>query len=393
MKILMVAPEPFFEPRGTPLSVYHRAKTLGELGHEVHLVTYPFGEPVDLPGLRIFRSPRLPFLRRVKVGPSWAKIPLDLLLFLRVLGRLARERYDVIHTHEEASLLGALLRRLVGLPHLYDMHSSLPQQFENFAFTNSRLIVRVWSAMESWAVGASDFVVCICPSLTDVVRAIDRERPVLTIENPILFEGHAVPEATVAGLRRRWGLEGRRVVLYTGTFEAYQGVDLLVKSVPRVREAVPDVRVVVVGGAERQIAPMRELVRELGVSEAVVFTGQRPLDEMPACFELAQVLVSPRTTGMNTPLKIYSYLASGRPIVATRILSHTQVLTDELAVLTEPTPEGLAAGIVRLLGDKPLAAGLAKHAKAFAETHFSQAAYRAKVERAYEVLATATGRA
>jgi glycosyltransferase involved in cell wall biosynthesis len=125
----------------------------------------------------------------------------------------------------------------------------------------------------------------------------------------------------------------------------------------------------------------------------VVFTGQRPLDEMPACFELAQVLVSPRTTGMNTPLKIYSYLASGRPIVATRILSHTQVLTDELAVLTEPTPEGLAAGIVRLLGDEPLAAGLAKHAKAFAETHFSQAAYRAKVERAYEVLATATGRA
>jgi len=393
MKILMVAPEPFFEPRGTPLSVYHRVKTLGELGHEVHLVTYPFGEPVDLPGVRTFRSPRIPFLRRVKVGPSWAKIPLDLLLFLRVLARLGRERYDCIHTHEEASLLGALLRRLFRLPHVYDMHSSLPQQFENFAFTNSRAIIRVWTAMESWAVKASDLVVCICPSLADVVKAIDRERPVLTIENPILFEGHVVPEATVAALRRRFALEGRRVVLYTGTFEAYQGVDLLVRSVPRVLETAPGVRFLLVGGDDRQIAPMRELARELGVLDAVVFTGQRPLGEMPVYFEVADILVSPRITGTNTPLKIYSYLASGRPIVATRILAHTQVLTGEVAVLAEPTAEGLADGIRRLLASDGPGAALAKQARAFAETRFSHAAYREKVERAYARLATAAARA
>jgi glycosyltransferase involved in cell wall biosynthesis len=389
----MVAPEPFFEPRGTPLSVYHRLKALGELGHDVHLITYPIGQAVALPRVRIFRAPGLPFLRRVRVGPSWAKIPLDVLLFLRVLARLARERYDVIHTHEEASLLGALLRRLVGLRHIYDMHSSLPQQFENFAFTNSRVTIRVWTAMEGWAVKASDLVICICPSLTDVVKAIDPERPVLTIENPMLFEGQAVPDATVADLRRQWGLAGRPVVLYTGTFEAYQGVDLLLSSVPRVRATTPDVRVVVVGGEARQIAPMRALAAELGVADVVVFTGQRPLAEMPTYFELADILVSPRTAGTNTPLKIYSYLASGRPIVATRILAHTQVLSDEVAVLTAPTPDGVAAGINRLLADDALAATLAKQARAFAEARFSQGAYRAKVAEAYERLAALSGRA
>jgi glycosyltransferase involved in cell wall biosynthesis len=393
MRILMVAPEPFFEPRGTPLSVYHRLKALGELGHDVHLITYPIGQAVALPRVRIFRAPGLPFLRRVRVGPSWAKIPLDVLLFLRVLARLARERYDVIHTHEEASLLGALLRRLVGLRHIYDMHSSLPQQFENFAFTNSRVTIRVWTAMEGWAVKASDLVICICPSLTDVVKAIDPERPVLTIENPMLFEGQAVPDATVADLRRQWGLAGRPVVLYTGTFEAYQGVDLLLRSVPRVRATTPDVRVVVVGGEARQIAPMRALAAELGVADVVVFTGQRPLAEMPTYFELADILVSPRTAGTNTPLKIYSYLASGRPIVATRILAHTQVLSDEVAVLTAPTPDGVAAGINRLLADDALAATLAKQARAFAEARFSQGAYRAKVAEAYERLAALSGRA
>jgi len=393
MKILMVAPEPFFEPRGTPLSVYHRLKALAELGHEVHLVTYPFGEPVDLPGVRIFRSLPLPFLRRVKVGPSWAKIPLDVLLFLRALLRLCRDRYDGVHTHEEAAFLGAALRRVFGLPHLYDMHSSLPQQFENFSFTKSRAIIRIWRVMERWAVRSSDLVICICPSLEDVVREIDSHRPALTIENPMLFEGHTVPEETVTEIRQRLGLEGRRVVLYTGTFEAYQGVDLLLRSVPRVLEVVEDARFLLVGGEERQVAPMRELARSLGVLDAVTFTGQRPINEMPVYFEVADILVSPRTTGMNTPLKIYSYLASGRPVVATRIASHTQVLTSDVAVLTEPTAEDLAVGICRLLRDEGLAEVIGKQAKAFAEARFSHAAYLAKVQQAYESFAGVTGRA
>ena len=60
MRILMIAPEPFFEPRGTPFSEYHRIRALLELGHTVDLVTYPFGQAVDLPGLRVFRCLRPP---------------------------------------------------------------------------------------------------------------------------------------------------------------------------------------------------------------------------------------------------------------------------------------------------------------------------------------------
>jgi hypothetical protein len=74
MRILMIAPEPFFEPRGTPFSEYHRIRALLDLGHTVDLVTYPFGKDVTLPGLRIFRAARPPFIRRVKIGPSPAKL-------------------------------------------------------------------------------------------------------------------------------------------------------------------------------------------------------------------------------------------------------------------------------------------------------------------------------
>ena len=134
----MIAPQPFFEPRGTPFSEFHRIRALTDLGHTVDLVTYPFGQDVTLPGLRVFRSWRVPFLTRVKIGPSLAKIPLDALLTLTAIRRAMSERYDAVHSHEEGGVIGVLLAAVLRVPHVYDMHSSLPQQLTNFAFTNSR---------------------------------------------------------------------------------------------------------------------------------------------------------------------------------------------------------------------------------------------------------------
>jgi len=137
MRILMIAPEPFFEPRGTPFSEFHRIRALTALGHQVDLVTYPFGENVSMPGLRVLRSLRPPFVKRVKIGPSAAKFPLDALLALTAFRVGLTGKYDAVHSHEEGGVIGVILSALLRVPHLYDMHSSLPQQLTNFAFTGS----------------------------------------------------------------------------------------------------------------------------------------------------------------------------------------------------------------------------------------------------------------
>jgi len=126
VRILMLAPEPFFEPRGTPFSEYHRLKALSELGHHVDLVTYPIGRDVAIPNLRIFRAWRPPLVSKVRIGPSFTKLVLDTLMLLTIARRVSRERYDAIHSHEEMGLVGVWLSRWLGVPHLYDMHSSLP---------------------------------------------------------------------------------------------------------------------------------------------------------------------------------------------------------------------------------------------------------------------------
>jgi len=386
----MIAPEPFFEPRGTPFSEFHRIRALVELGHTVDLVTYPFGKDVSIPGLRVFRSRRPPFVREVRIGPSLAKIPLDALLAITVVRRALGERYDAVHSHEEGSFIGVVLAAVLGVPHLYDMHSSLPQQLTNFAFSRSRVLRRVFEVLERFVIRRSRVVIVICPHLEETVRSIDRVVPTVLIENS---PGSGDTPIAGSGQRIRQELElpaTAPVVLYTGTFEAYQGLDLLFAAAAYVIARKPDVRFVLAGGRPEQIDAARADARAAGLADAVIFAGQRPADEIPAFLDAADALVSPRSSGTNTPLKIYQYLRSGRPIVATRLLTHTQVLDDAVAYLSDATAEGFGAAILEALADPDRARAVGARARQLAETKYSYEAYLTRTRQALALLAEDT---
>jgi glycosyltransferase involved in cell wall biosynthesis len=389
VRILMIAPEPFFEPRGTPFSEFHRIRALTALGHQVDLVTYPFGQDVSMPGLRVFRSLRPPFVGAVKIGPSLAKIPLDALLALTALRRAIAGRYDAIHSHEEGGVIGGVLAWFLRVPHLYDMHSSLPQQLTNFAFSRSPLVRRAFLEVERFMIRRSRVVIVICPSLEDTVRAIEPQANVVLIENaPGSAEEAATPEQAAA-VRRSLGVgETTPVVLYTGTFEAYQGLDLLFAAMAIVAREQPAARLVLAGGHPDQIVRARDQARTAGVEQATIFAGQRPASEIPAYLFAADLLVSPRSRGTNTPLKIYQYLRSGKPIVATRLLTHTQVLSDETAILTEATPQAFARGILTGLANRAMAAEVGRRARDLAETKYSYDAYLERTRQACRALMT-----
>jgi glycosyltransferase involved in cell wall biosynthesis len=388
VKILMLAPEPFFEPRGTPFSEFHRIRALIELGHTVDLVTYPFGQDVTMSGLRVFRCVRPPFVREVRIGPSPAKAALDVTLAITAVRRVLTERYDVIHSHEEGSYIGIALSALLGVPHVYDMHSSLPQQLTNFGFSRSRLLRSIFERMERLVVRRSKVVIVICQHLEETVRRIAPAVPTVLIENAP-GSGDAPVRGSGAGIRRDLGISSDSpVVLYTGTFEAYQGLDLLFDAARHVVDARPDARFVLAGGRPEQIASARERARSIGHEGTIIFAGQRPAEEIPAFLDAADVLVSPRSSGTNTPLKIYQYLRSGRPIVATRLLTHTQVLDDRVAVLTSPTAEALGQGILSVINDAALGRAIGERARILAETKYSYEAYLARTRQALTVVDT-----
>ena len=383
LRILMLAPEPFFEPRGTPFSEYHRIKALTELGHTVDLVTYPFGADVSLEGLRIFRSWRPPLMTKVRVGPSFTKLVLDGLLVIAAWRQARRERYDLIHSHEEAGFFGVWLARRLGIPHLYDMHSSLPQQLTNFRFARSRILRRAFEIMEDRTIFGSDAVVTICQDLQDHVTAMGAGERAILIENVMGGDVEEPPQSSPEQIRQRWNIAPNvPLILYTGTFEAYQGLEVLLAACAIVARTHPDARALVVGGRPEQI----ELMRAKAPAQAV-FAGYQPAREIPAYLAAADILASPRISGTNTPLKIYSYLRSGRPIVATDLLTHTQVLDRDTALLVKPDPDAFAAGLVRLIENPQLRQQLASAACHRARARYSRDAYVARTREVCQRLA------
>lgn len=383
MKILMIAPQPFFQPRGTPFSVLGRLHALSELGHTVDLVTYPIGENVDIEKVTIHRTTRVPYIKKVKIGPSLAKIPLDIGIFFKSLSLLRKNNYDVLHTHEEAGFMGILLQKWFRIPHLYDMHSSLPQQLNNFEFTKSNIIHKMFENLENATLGSAKGVITICPDLFDYVESTGNARNHILIENVVDY-------ASLFTKENGFNLDsylppenGRKLVkiLYVGTFEPYQGIDLLIEGASHVLESAPNAHFVMVGGKPEQVDHYKRLVSQKELGNKFTFTGSVSPTAAESCVGYCDILLSPRISGNNTPLKIYSYLRSGKPIVATRLITHTQVLNDDVAVLTEANARDFANGILKVISDGALRDDIVRKAQELAVSKYSYEIYVKKIQQ------------
>jgi glycosyltransferase involved in cell wall biosynthesis len=383
MKILMIAPQPFLEPRGTPISVYQRLQGLSMIGHQVDLITYPIGKDVDLPGVRIHRTISLPMIRTVRIGPSWTKLILDIFLFFKAFWMLLSRRYDVIHTHEEGAFLALILAPIFHIPHLYDMHSSLPNQLKNFRFGNSRLVINIFEILENWILKTCKMVLTVGIDLEEYVLNKNPNANHIRIENLPIFSYNLYDDGVVNDLKSRLDLHNKFPIVYTGSFEDYQGLDLLFKSANLISEEHPEVSFVMVGGKPDQIRYWKEETSRLGLKNNFIFVGTVPMEDSLNYLKMAEILVSPRMEGVSIPLKIYTYLHSGKPIVAVKIKGHTQILNEEISILVDSIPEAFAEGIFKLIENPDLRKQIGHKAQLFAREEFTIERYILKLNKAY----------
>jgi len=378
MRLLWIAPQAFYTSRGTPMNVRRLAEAIGGAGHSIDLVTYGFGAEVALPGVCVWRAARPPFVSRVPIGPSLVKVLLDVFVLTRAARLLgsAAARYDALQGFEEGAWIAALLSRIFRVPFVYDMDSDIEAQLgESWTF---RWLLPLARAFDRFAIRGALAVLTVCTSLTDRVRRLAPGKPVFQIEDAPNVSAFPAYREARDELERRWPLPRGALVVYTGNLEPYQGVDLLVRAAPQVLAERRDVTFLIVGGAERQVERLRELADQLGAGERVIALGERPESEMASFLAAADVLVSPRSRGTNTPLKLYGYLMSGRPMVATDRPVHTQVVSAAEAFLVAPSAEGLAGGILRVLRDPEAAGDIARNAARLVASRYSPAAFARK---------------
>jgi glycosyltransferase involved in cell wall biosynthesis len=383
MRILLVAPQPFYQERGTPIAVRMLVEVLCGQGHAVDLLTYHEGADLDIDGLKILRTPALPGLRHVPIGISWKKLVCDLLISGRLLSLVLTRRYDVIHAVEEAVFPAILLRSSSHARVVYDMDSMLGEQLVS-KWKLLRPVQRALRAMECAVIRRADAVFAVC---SDLARHVTLDAPGVPV---FLIEDVALPAQQYGGgsepLRELLDIKGP-LALYVGNLQRYQGVEQLVRAMAELPQAF-ELTLVLIGGAESDIARARALVRKLHQEERVYLLGPRPVSQLAGFLAQADILVSPRSLGSNTPMKVYSYMNSGNAILATRILSHTQVLDDNCAFLVESNPQALAEGLVTLATDAKLRARLGAAAHRRASERYSVEAFREKVRVAYRTLET-----
>jgi len=380
-RILVVAPQPFYEDRGTPIAVRQVLQALGELGRSVDILTFPIGSDVGIRGLSIFRSANPFGFRRVPIGLSLRKVILDVPLMWALRRVVDPARYSCIHAVEEAAFPAAVLARRHGIPLLYDMQSSLAEQLawlDPLGLASTR---RALDAMERWLLRRSSLVVTSA-GLAVRVKAMVPEVPVREWHFP-----SAPTDSTPVGvqsLRDELGLSGSGpVVLYSGSFEAYQGLAEVIAAIPAVRARMPDVTFVLVGADRANGLVAHEGADGLVTAGALRIVERQPREVMAAYLALADVLVSPRAYGGNLPLKVFDYLAAGRPIVATDIPTHRTVLADDRAVLVAPRTEALAEGILSVLADPERAQRLGAAARRYAQAHLGWSRFVDSVEALY----------
>jgi glycosyltransferase involved in cell wall biosynthesis len=379
-RVLVVAPQPFYENRGTPIALLYVLRALSELGYQIDMLTLPVGDRVEVSGLRLLRTRNPLRIRSVPVGFSTGKLVFDALLYWDLRRELARRRYACVHAVEEAAFYATFLAHRKGVPVIYDMQSSLPEQLAQHAFLRGGIIQRALRWMERRLLQAADYVVCSA-GLADHVRT--------TAPGVALREWHfpAPPPAAspdqVAALRAEMNIPAdARVVLYSGNFAAYQGTELLFEAAPAVLAAVPDVYLVFVGAANEA-----ELARGVGDgawAERVRVLPRQPRERIAAFTQLASILVSPRNHGGNFPLKIFDYLAAGKPIVATDVSAHRAVLDDSLALLVPLAADAIADGLIKVLQDRELAERLSAAAGAYARQHLAWSSFVHAVGEIYE---------
>jgi len=346
MKILLLAPQPFYQERGTPIAIKLLLEVLSRRGDQVDVITFHEGTDVSLPGVTLHRIPALPFLKNIRPGFSPKKLLCDALMLPQALRMAARGGYDYVHAVEEAAFIAYALQRLYKIPYLYDMDSSLSAQLTE-KIGALKPLLPIFRHLEGIMIRGAEAVVPVCDALRDAAARSGAKKIAVLYDVPIPAEVCAVP---VIDIRTRHGLNGL-IAMYVGNLESYQGIDLLLESFWLATQDNAHLDLVIIGGKPADIAHYTSISRDLGIAGRVHFLGAQPVALLSAYLAQADILVSPRSKGSNTPMKLYSYLASGKPILATNLWTHTQVLTEASAVLTDPRPRAYADGLLCLARD------------------------------------------
>ena len=356
MNILFIAPTPIFADRGCHIRIVEEAKALNELGNDVTICTYHHGRDVD--GLDIKRTVKIIWYTKLEAGPSYHKILLDFLLFLKILRLTRNKRFDIIHAHlHEGALIAEFVNkfRSGNIPVVFDVQGSLTKEVIAHKFTRKNsLIYKILYKIEQYVNRVSDAIIVSSTNMADILKneynLNDKKIDVIPdAVNTDFFK----PRLKNTKLVKELNLENKKVVVYTGLLNEYQGIDLLLDAIKEICRNRRDVHFLIVGYPDEEY--YKKKADELRIKEFVTFTGKIAYSKIFEYLSLADVAVSPKLPRAGEAnLKLYTYMATGLPTVVFDHEVNREILGDLGVYATYNDYKSLATRIVNLLDNEML---------------------------------------
>ncbi|MBM4417543.1 MAG: glycosyltransferase family 4 protein [Chloroflexi bacterium] len=355
-RVLVVAPTTFFADYGCHVRILEEARAIAERGGRVVIATYPGGQTPD--GLQVERPNASPWGNAVRVGSSYHRIYLDLLLLLKAIVTAMWFRPTIVHAHlHEGALIGWCISRLWRVPVVFDFQGSLTSEMIDHGYLRpTDLTFRPLRWVEREICRRSDAILTSSDNAVDVlVRTFGVARERITAVPDAADATRFRPRWLVAETQREAGRAalklpaGRRIVAYLGLLAEYQGTSRLLRAAAAVRAVREDVHFLVMGfpGVETY----SRQARDLGIADAVTFTGRVPYARAPELLTLADVAVAPKLSATEGNGKLLNYMAVGLPTVAYDRPVNREILGEE-GVFADPSDEAsLANAILQLLAD------------------------------------------
>lgn len=373
LRILVIAPTPFFADRGCHVHIAEQTRALQRLGHNLLVVTYGIGQ--EFPGVQTVRTWKFPWYSRESMGPSWHKFYVDIFLLCTVLRAAATFKPDIIHAHlHEGCVTGAIVRMVLGTPLVFDCQGSLTGELlaHGFSLTRFRLLRRGWLRLERWIDSLPDATLA---QSTEMRRELTEVFGVPAHKITMAYDGVNIhsfrPARRSKALAQRLNIPSdSKVIVYLGGLAPHKGVDTLLRAYAHVRRHVPDSFLLLMGYPN--VERYRKQAQALGILEHTRITGKIPYVEAPEYLALGDIAVAPKRTQTEANGKIYSYMACGLPTVAFDTIVNRDILGRlGIYVQSRANATQLAPTMIRLLKNKRLRQKIAAQVRHKAQTDYS----------------------
>ena len=385
MKILFLAPQPFFQERGTPIAVRLALQVLAKRNNQVDFVTYHEGQDYKIDNINHIRACIPKFIKKVAPGISLKKIICDLFFTITVLKLVffSKEKYSVIHSVEESVFIALIIKWIKKIPYIYDMDSSLSMQITE-KWTLLKPLQGFLDFFEKMAIKNSVAVVPVCDALQIIAESRGAKDTQILRDISLLEKPNFSSEKNLKKIINCSNDD--LLIVYIGNLESYQGIDLLIDSFSIAYQGHQQSQLVIIGGSEEHIKFYKDKSKKLNISDRVHLIGPLPVSDLSTYLLQADILASPRTKGNNTPMKIYSYLHSGKVVIATNLPTHTQVMDKTVSMLAEPNSEDFGNKLLELLENKNLRENLGNAAFQLAEEKYTFKVFERDLNSLYERL-------